>query len=1149
MIELKRHHLYNLRYNILMGRSGHQMDLKVGMYVRCNIDDNKKDGRDFLIGNIVSINNDTDEVIVEFIDIYEKNKYYEEIPEIGKYYKDEVSHCKIREGSLVIYKNISAGEVLKYCNKDEEGYYNYYIRIMKYDNRIIKAKESEIYVQYDDGDYSPVDQLINYELQNPIWFKNRSIVSSSMNVMKNAPYGFELLLGSRVYLLPHQIYTVIRGISSEKCRLMLADEVGLGKTIEACVIFKGLKKRKRKFKALMIIPETLIMQWKNELSYKFWMDVPIWDDELDLAKEDTILISMDNILKEKARELLNAHWDLIIVDETHRLLNDKDRYSQILSLSKKTDNILILSATPIQERQLEYLSLLKLLNPEVYENMSIERFEKLLSKSKLIKDEIHELIRDLNYYIEDELCEDYIDAFKEINEKLQDKVLEKLISMIDINSEDQGLEIVKIILAYISKNYEIEKNIIRNRRLELSNKMAKRSCDVITYSMMGSEVQFYEIETYNSLVEYLDEIQSRFKDDIKLVIEFKKMFLSAMFSSPWALYNLLKGRISYIKHLSFDKIKLDTYKKAVHQLITFKEEEDLIENVLFNCERWMKSSEMEFKDLDYYEANPDYIKGRLLLALDYIDQNLFDKKIIIFTQWSETAKKMEEILIEKFSKETVAGFYKGKTSEEMDMAADRFQSDESCLYLVCDRLGGEGRNFQIADVILHIDLPWSPIELEQRIGRLDRIGRDITKDVLSIVFISEDTLEEDLFNLWNKGLNIFNESLSGIEIALGDVENVINESLYRDTKYGLKDCIEDVVIESEKMRKQVEKERYFDYAKRLDPRKESRLLELIKLFDDNSGKKLYESMKLWGDMVGLNSNSIPVSRKDGNVDFIITYTPNNFSINSAKNALFNPPNTVKALKRGRNKNILMGTFSRDLAINREDLIFFAPGEEVFDSITKNAIGSYKGRCTAIALRSNLNWEGFIYTWSVAFNIEYLIKNGIEVEKKRKISEFLPLKQIRTVHSINENSFNVDKNRVLEELDKWIQGKRRYSKEFVHLGKRGSETNFLGTFSSVVEYFKKLKDREKWTNYVSSTYNSSYEQAKKEVFKLINIDEIKEYLEDEIISNKASNIYFNNGRIDILEDKNLILENEAILKGLENIDLYLDSAIFVWLVNR
>lgn len=1129
------------------------MDYKKGMYVRCNVDENYENGRDFLIGQVFRINHNTSELHIQFHDIYDKNIYFDHIPDNGKYYIEEVERCKISIGSKVIYNDMAAAEILQYCGQDGEGFYSYYIKIISGQTAIIKANESEITVQYDDGDYNPVNQLINYEFQNPIWFKNRSIVSAYMNIIKNAPYGFELLLGSRVYLLPHQMDTIISGISGDNCRLMLADEVGLGKTIEACVIFKGLRQRKWKFKTLIIVPESLIIQWKNELSYKFWLDVPIWGEDSFLLTDDTILISTENLLDERAKYLLEKNWDLCIVDETHRLLKDEERYSKIFELSKKTENILLLSATPIQQRQTEYLSLLKLLNPDTYENMTIERFEGLLEKSRYLKDIIHELVRDLNYYIEDELGDEYIEIFEEINEELEDEILEKLIYMIDVDSEDQGLEMVRVILAYISNNYEIEKQIIRNRRIELSNKMAKRDYEIIYYPMVGSEVNFYERDTYDSLIEYLDAVQDNNLDKLVVVSEIKRLFLSALLSSPWALYSLLELRKSYIEGTESKEGILNTHNKLIRKIPIFEGERELLQNTIFYCENWLGESEKEFNQIEYLYENPQLIKGRLMHVADYLHENFFDEKVVIFTQWKETAEKFEEFLIKKFSEGEVASFYKGKSLEELELAVDRFQGDENCKLLICDNLGGEGRNFQMADVVFHLDLPWSPIDLEQRIGRLDRIGRSIDKDVLSIVIISEDTMEEDLFNLWNDGLNIFSESLSGIEIALGDVEEEIFNALSKDTKYGLRDSVEKVIESSDVMRKEVEKERYFDYAKRLDPRKEAKLSELIDIFDSDGGKALYEGMNSWGNMVGFSSSNIPIKRKsDDRVDFISVYNPNKFSINAAKNTLYFPPDTKEALKRGRNKQELAGTFSRDLAINREELIFFAPGEEVFESIMRNALNSYKGRCCALAIPSELNWMGIIYTWYMDFNIEYLIESGINIRKKDKIYEFLPVREIRTANPITKNSLDIDEKLVFEEMDNWIDSKVKGIGRVDHLGKRGSGRGYLNIsrkYDSNIDWFKTQFNQETWIRLVNMTYEDSYNIARDKFQNQIDIDDIRAYYEDEIISNKASSIYYNNGEINILENKELIKEKDAIIRGLEDMKIYLDSAIFVWMVNK
>lgn len=110
----------------------------------------------------------------------------------------------------------------------------------------------------------------------------------------------------------------------------------------------------------------------------------------------------------------------------------------------------------------------------------------------------------------------------------------------------------------------------------------------------------------------------------------------------------------------------------------------------------------------------------------------------------------------------------------------RFQSDDDCKILICDKTGGEGRNLQIADYVVHIDLPWNINSIEQRIGRLDRMGRDVEKPVTSVVIHSIDTYEDQLFKLWNEGLNVFSQSLSGLEIIMNDINNKITESIGSD---------------------------------------------------------------------------------------------------------------------------------------------------------------------------------------------------------------------------------------------------------------------------------------------------------------------------------------------------------------------------------
>lgn len=1117
------------------------MNANIGNYVRVSIEDSN-DSREYLMGQIVLVRDDTKQLTVKFHDIYDKNQFFDHIPKGGTYFIEEVERCKIKIGSLVIYKEELAGKVIDYCKGDDINNYKYYLESITESKEIIIASEIDITAQYDNFDYNPINQLLNYEFHNPVWYRSRSIVSESNNAIKNSPIGFELLLGSRVFLFPHQINAIIKGFEEDKCRLMLADEVGLGKTIEACVIVKGLMERDKKFKTLIIVPYSLANQWKNELSYKFWEDSVIWSKEHVTGKERILILPLENIKEFISNNPDIKQWNMCIVDETHRLLINHESYKIILELSKTIENVLLLSATPIQKRKSEYLSLLMLLNPTRYINVNEEEFDILSDKSEYIRDKIYDMVMDLNYYYDDELEVEFIERLEDLNEKLEDDILEQLIEKIDIKTSDKGLEMIKIILAYVSNTYEIEKDIIRNRRIEISDKIAARTKEIEYYSMQGSSTNFYEIETYDLLVEYVEKIiNANLAAENKKGIRYIKVLLSSFFSTPWAL----------LKQLDKRKSTLSENQNKSEERLFYSNELNDINNLVKICLMWKNATQYELDNLDYYEANPELIQGRLMLAIDHLDQNYLEEKLVIFSQWTETAKIFEIYMSKKYGSNAVVGFYKGKSMNELEIAVNNFQNNLETRFLICDPLGGEGRNFQMADAILHLDTPWYPIELEQRIGRLDRIGRDSEKEVKSIILLSEDTIEEDLFNLWDIGLNIFGESLSGIEIALGDVEDEIERALYYDIKYGLRESIDKISSLTEVMRLEVEKERYFDRAKNLDPNRDKKINYLIEKYDQDGGRRLYQSMNSWAELAGLNSKRETVTDELGEKDYIVSFEETDFRINSAKKILFYPPDTRKALKRSRRNGQLTGTFSTSLAVNREDLIFFSPGEVIFDSIIDNSINSYKGRCTAVGIKSDFDWMGLVFTWNTEFSLQQLIDSEIDIINKNKASEFLIIDQITTYHPLTKGSKDISLNDVTNRIIGWQYGNMQ--DKSVHLGKRTNAMSFMDHFNSDkltnIEWFKSTFNPEIWEKTVMNNYKRSQKIVKDKVSNLMELDIAKEYFEQIRISNRAKNIYYSNGKINLIEDDSICKINNIILEGLEDLDKYLDSVMFVWMVKE
>lgn len=1077
----------------------------IGKYVRCPIDElHTENFRDFIIGKVFDYDPILETVSVKFYDIYGMNIYFDHIPKVETYPVNLVDYCDIFPKSLAIYKDEFACKIISKVKSDNK-FTHYYIEdISKNKGQILKASEKDLLVQYDDGDYSPLKQLMNYEIQNPIWYYGRKNISNIKHVIENSSKGIELLLGSRVYLFEHQINTILKGINQKKCRLMLADEVGLGKTIQACIIAKGLEEKKEDFKSLFVIPSSLINQWKTELSYKFWIEVDIWDGDSSI-NQDITLVKLEDIAY--FMELYDfEEYDLLVVDEVHRVLKDKYLYEKIHKLSSKIEHVLLLSATPIESRVTEYVNLLKLLHPQKYGDLTKEKFKENIHNSREIKEELYFLISDLEDYYEYDLGETYIEDLKALNEILNDSELEKLIDDIDLNSEDKGLNDIKIILAYITNNYEYEKDIVRNRRLEIREKLANRSSETITYNMSDSLYNFPEREVYDYLIEVLKDVED---------FEFKKKFLSSFFSSPWALNKVILDNKKYLNN------------EQAERLYDLNQE-------------WLNKVQLELSNHEYYEANPDEIRGRLMLAIDYLDENFLDEKVVIFTDWTETAEILEKYLKKKTSEEEVVGFYKSIDSETREYNVDKFQSLNKCRYLICDKLGGEGRNFQHADAIFHIDVPWNAIDVEQRIGRLDRIGREVDRYVHSISIVSSDTVEESLYNLWGEdGLNIYNESLSGLEIALEDIEKEIYLSLDFDLEFGLKGASDRLSNIIKNIKSQVDKERYFDYAKSLDPYKNKRIKKILNELDNSKTDVLEKSMIFWSNLVGLKPKTELVKNKDL-FETIYTFSENDFSINSAKKTLFKNPDTKKALRRSKRKNTLTGTFSTDLAVKREDLIYFSPGDEIYDDIIRNAYKSYRGRSSAFALKSEIDWIGLIFTWNIHFNPNYLLEKGVRPSGIFEYKDFLPLNQYVDYFPLTNFSKDVDIEKVRQVYESSILNEEYHKYNVVHFGKRSRESNGYKSilkYESNIEYFKSILDKSQWQKMIENRYELSLKNVKENIFNHIEYNRAKQTFSENLIKS------ITNSQLE-LDIEELEFEKDLILKGLENPIIDLDSLVYI-----
>lgn len=1108
------------------------------MYVRIASDfEDSNNPRIFICGQVISIDNFTETAMIKIHDPFNNLQYFPDLKSgVIEEQLTKLNHCVLFDGTRVIYKRNECEIISHVVGK--QNYFWYYIQIIK-TKEVLCVPEKNIVAAFNNGRISPLRQLANYELQNPMWYLCRSLVSKTLNILDNSIAGFKDLAGCKIFLLPHQVNTIMRCFQEEKCRFMLADEVGMGKTIEALSIYKLFIKNKYQAKSLILVPDSLVEQWKIEMFLKFNI-LPGEDSSNNTLVLKTISqLSLSDMIRE---------WDFVIIDEVHNYLNS-DQYEEIHSISRNAKNILMLSATPVQQREEEYLQLLRLLSPERYDDVSLNSFINLLNKQKRIVQQTTNALEDLEDYYEElesvlddgdlpedseecrDIFEDLVEEIEDLSEIIDDDHLGTLIDAIDFDSDGYGVTEFKSVLSYISANFQIENSIIRNRRklLEVDEDEDDKSLPVrqlieISYDL-DLNSNFYERQVYRLLISWLTEHKDTLDD---YVLSYVKPILGAFFSSVYTL----KGTL----------MKLRINDEELNNAITkwYEEEKYILSNAV----------EIIENPDDYH----DYCNNRLIKVLDFLYEEIDTEKVVLFTDYSETFDKYKEALIKVFGEDRVCSFSKQQDSNENELNAYRFQNNTKAQFLLCDPSGGEGRNFQCADYIVHIDLPWDANTIEQRIGRLDRLERDPERIyVNSVVVHTNDSFENELFEFWNKGLKVFTQSLSGMEIIMKDINAEIIKAVEEDIEYQLANKIPEIIELSEKLSEEINTERNFDATAIIYRPMYIELTKLISYYSSNENSIFTQAMSTWAGMAGFKGE------KSGK---IIRYAPKGFSYRSAIKSLLMPPRFEEYMISGQNQFItnvsnmydskikrndrsIRGTFDRKKAIENDYLHFFAPGDAIFDCIVDNAMNTCKGQASSFAFKSQYDWKGFVFTFKVQPDVISLLKENKSIYLLNSYRTYLCNKLLLIPVAI-ENTYDIEDEKIVREFNSFISKKFNVKYDSVSFGKRSNSAGFLsGTIvGKNIEWFREYYPEEKWKTMIHDAYNAAVDKVKDEYKSKTNLKGAYEEMQRQLASRKANLGYYgiDNESISKMEE-----QNKLVMKILKNSKLVLDSACFVWMV--
>ena len=635
-----------------------------------------------------------------------------------------------------------------------------------------------------------------------------------------------------------------------------------------------------------------------------------------------------------------------------------------------------------------------------------------------------------------------------------------------------------------------------------------------------------------------DVIDNDNNNNIEKVVNFYKPLLNSFFSSAKAFYNeLINNKYNIITEYD-DLINL-----AKKWLIEENEQVDNIKEILEN-------------------PNNDH-NSRIINVMDFVDQELYDQKVLLFTNNDNTYSQYEQILSKLYNPQEFSLFNKQMDSDCLELNVYRFQNDESCKLMLCDKSGGEGRNFQKADFIVHLDLPWDANDIEQRIGRLDRLERDINRpDVNSIVVYAQDTFEQQLFQFWNEGINVFNEPLSGLEMILDNLNNQICTTIISDFKYGIYNSIPQVIEKTKKLKIEIQREQLFDTIAYLFKPMNNRIEKLIEYYNKNENELFYSAMFNWAKLSGF------VARMDGE---IVQFDEHNFSIKSAKEAFLIPPNFTKYRQEKQNKfaerinkiylnykkskvvdgSSIKGTFDRKTAISSDYIHFFAPGDNIFDCIIKNAINSTKGNSTALAFRSDINWKGLIFTFSVEPDYGKLFENNIAVQDIASFRSFLMSDLIEIPISISTNN-EISDSDLIKKYHEIIKLGLNLDRNMLdcpieHLGRRGLKSEFLRRIlkynGSTMDWFKSQYPKDRWMHIIDQAYEAARKKSISEIKRKSDIKGLKEEFERIKSAQISSSAYYNRTDIDISCIKE---KYDIIYDCLSKPKLKLESSCFIWM---
>ena len=646
----------------------------------------------------------------------------------------------------------SVGRIVDYVADNSELSY-----VVQFPNRrYLTIGEEDIRVRCLQPVDDPASVLAAGGMESQFLHDKRRAAIECLTSGRSAGFGVTALLSASVELAHHQVDVVRRVLNDPIQRYLLADEVGLGKTIEACTIVRQALWDNPAERVVVVVPSTLIGQWKRELSWRFFLE-PSGDRLRVIPYEEITSIDPSEV-------------DTIVVDEAQNLITDDHEtsaaFDAMKAIARRAHRLLLLSATPVLGNERTLLALLHLLDPVTYRLDDESSFLQKLAK----RQDFGRLLLTVKPDQNPVFLRMSLRTLRELvpGDELTESLVARIEQSMEENDQVAVSGTVREFHRHISDTYRLHQRLIRTRRRDLSNQ------ESLARLAQAPILEEDEDERTPSMVMALDQWRA-----LSLAA------LAAMSGSSADDFEQTMARRYLRLHEALgmslaacgEELELQLRSIESSQLQSFRDDRSALEYALH-----ILDEPSEF-------TRSGFAVTVIAKALLKIGAAARLPRLVVFG--SSTA--FIERVATRLQTERVADVFvvtRDSTEEETVSAIDGFLSSRGPTVFCCDRRGEEGLNLQYAHGIVHLDLPVAPTRIEQRIGRLDRFGRELLTDRAIYHWVVSPYADyvhpwQAWFELLRDDFHIFDQSISEVQFLLDELQEEIILALYRDGAEGI----------------------------------------------------------------------------------------------------------------------------------------------------------------------------------------------------------------------------------------------------------------------------------------------------------------------------------------------------------------------------